>query len=235
MSGYKILIFGASGAIGQSLCEWHHKKGYDVLAVVRSADGKSPLGVQKIIWSGDINDPGLEMLNGARVDGVVWAQGVNINDNPHTFNVEAHQKVYEANVLYVLKSLQLLLNDERMSNTSRLVVISSIWQNISRPNKLTYSVTKSAIKGLIQALAIDLGQKGMLVNAVLPGALDTPMTRKNLAADQIDELVRMTPLKSMPSLDDVASLTEFLCSPSNTGITGQFISADRGFSYAKII
>jgi NAD(P)-dependent dehydrogenase (short-subunit alcohol dehydrogenase family) len=135
----------------------------------------------------------------------------------------------------VLKSLQLLLNDERMSNTSRLVVISSIWQNISRPNKLTYSVTKSAIKGLIQSLAIDLGQKGMLVNAVLPGALDTPMTRKNLAAGQIDELVRMTPLKSMPSLDDVASLTEFLCSPANTGITGQFISADRGFSYAKII
>ena len=235
MSGYKILIFGASGAIGRSLCEWHHKKGYDVLAVVRSADRISAAGIQQIIWSGDLNDPGLEILNGALVDGVVWAQGLNINDNPYTFNVEEHEKVYEANVLYVLKSLQLLLRDDRLSNTARLVVISSIWQNISRPNKLTYSVTKSALKGLVQSLAIDLGQKGMFINAVLPGALDTPMTRKNLAEEQIKELIIMTPLKSMPSLDDVASLTEFLCSPANSGITGQFISADKGFSYAKII
>jgi 3-oxoacyl-[acyl-carrier protein] reductase len=73
------------------------------------------------------------------------------------------------------------------------------------------------------------------VNAVLPGALDTPMTRANLNADQIGRLEQMSPLGTLPSLDDVCNLVGFLCSEANTGITGQFVAADRGFSHARII
>ena len=74
-----------------------------------------------------------------------------------------------------------------------------------------------------------------MVNAVLPGALDTPMTRANLSAAQINALQVSTPLGSLASLEDVANLVGFLCSENNTGITGQFIAADRGFSHARII
>ena len=87
----------------------------------------------------------------------------------------------------------------------------------------------------MQSLVVDLGRSGFLVNAVLPGALDTPMTRANLRNEQINGLVGMTPIGSLPSLNDVCQPVGFLCSQENTGITGQFVAADRGFSYARII
>ena len=74
-----------------------------------------------------------------------------------------------------------------------------------------------------------------MVNAVLPGALDTPMTRQNLSTDQMSRLQAASPLGSLPDLEDVTGMVEFLCFEKNTGITGQFIAADRGFSNARFI
>jgi NAD(P)-dependent dehydrogenase (short-subunit alcohol dehydrogenase family) len=122
-----------------------------------------------------------------------------------------------------------------IADSARLCIISSIWQNIAKPNKLSYCITKSALQGLVQSLVVDLGGNGCLVNAVLPGALDTPMTRINLNETQLNALENMTPLGSLPTLNDVCNLVGFLCSQDNTGITGQFITADRGFTHARII
>jgi enoyl-[acyl-carrier-protein] reductase (NADH) len=61
------------------------------------------------------------------------------------------------------------------------------------------------------------------------------MTRANLSSEQIERLEQMSPLGTLPSLDDVCNLVGFLCSEANTGITGQFVAADRGFSRARII
>jgi NAD(P)-dependent dehydrogenase (short-subunit alcohol dehydrogenase family) len=138
-------------------------------------------------------------------------------------------------VTYILVALQLLLKQNLLASSSRLCIISSIWQNLARQNKLSYCTTKSALQGLVQSLVVDLGRSGHLVNAVLPGALDTPMTRANLSNEQINSLVGMTPIGSLPSLNDVCQLVGFLCSQENTGITGQFVAADKGFSYARII
>jgi NAD(P)-dependent dehydrogenase (short-subunit alcohol dehydrogenase family) len=165
----------------------------------------------------------------------VWAQGQNFNDNIHTFSASAHDDMYRANVVYIMKTLQALLARGLLAPPARLCVISSIWQNIARQNKLSYTVSKSALQGLVQSLAIDLGGDGHLVNAVLPGALDTPMTRNNLKPEQIKLLENLTPLGKLPTLDDVCNMVGFLCSPDNSGITGQFIAADKGFSYAKIL
>lgn len=168
------------------------------------------------------------------MDAAVWAQGANYNDNIRTFDIEAHKRIYTANVTYILVSLQMLLNGNLLAPTAKLCIISSIWQNIAKQNKMSYGITKAALQGLVQSLAIDLGGSGILVNAVLPGALDTPMTRANLSSDQIARLEQMSPLGSLPSLADVCNLIGFLCSEANTGITGQFIAADRGLSYARL-
>jgi NAD(P)-dependent dehydrogenase (short-subunit alcohol dehydrogenase family) len=122
-----------------------------------------------------------------------------------------------------------------LQEDARLCVISSIWQNIARQKKLSYCITKSALQGLVQSLSIDLGKHGKLINAVLPGALDTAMTKANLSQEQISLLESTTPLGSLPNLTDVTGLVAYLCSPQNTGITGQFIAADRGFSNARIL
>ena len=74
-----------------------------------------------------------------------------------------------------------------------------------------------------------------MINAVLPGALETPMTQRNLTAEQIDRLTHATGFGRLPMLTDVASLVCYLCSEQNTGITGQFIAADLGFSHVRIV
>jgi enoyl-[acyl-carrier-protein] reductase (NADH) len=61
------------------------------------------------------------------------------------------------------------------------------------------------------------------------------MTRRNLSHAQIESLASATGFSRLPSLTDVASLVCFLCSPENTGITGQFIAADLGFSHVRIV
>jgi hypothetical protein len=91
------------------------------------------------------------------------------------------------------------------------------------------------VDGICEGKAKFFNEKGKLINAVLPGALDTAMTRANLSQEQISLLESITPLGSLPNLTDVTGLVAYLCSPQNTGITGQFIAADRGFSNARIL
>lgn len=233
------LIFGASGSIGQSICNTFIDKGYEVLAVSRVERQLSHVQdhIHWFCWQNflELSDLKLQNILNKQIDCVVWAQGMNFNDSIIQFDQDLHLKMYEANVGFILNTLNHLINQQLLKKSAKLCVISSIWQNIARQNKLSYCVTKSALQGLVQSVSIDLGREGYLMNAVLPGALDTPMTRNNLSKEQIQSLEMATPLHSLPQLRDVSELVYFLCSELNTGITGQFICADKGFSHARIL
>jgi NAD(P)-dependent dehydrogenase (short-subunit alcohol dehydrogenase family) len=114
-------------------------------------------------------------------------------------------------------------------------MVSSIWQERARGNKLSYTVTKAAVGGLVRSASVDLGEQGHLVNGVLPGVLDTPMTAANLAPEQIAAVANMTPLGRLPDLDTLAELICFLCSPENNSITGQSIAVDLGMSNVRLL
>lgn len=232
----RIIVFGGSGAIGRAVCDHLLGKAWEVWATNRSGitPPDAPDGVTWLPCDAAAKD-GLSRLANApeRFDAVVWAQGRNLADDVRTVDFDAHNALYQSNVVFILKTLKLLLANERLNKPARLCVISSIWQNIARSTKLSYCITKSALQGLVQSAATDLGPEGHLINAVLPGALDTPMTRANLTAQQIAALEGAAPLGRLPSLSDVCGLVEFLCSPSNTGITGQFVAADAGFSHVR--
>ena len=68
---------------------------------------------------------------------------------------------------------------------------------------------------------------------MLPGVLDTAMTRSMLSAEQITSFERATGFNRLVTLDDVTSTVAFLCSASNTGITGQSIKVDLGFGHER--
>lgn len=233
------LVFGASGSIGHAICSHFRERGYRVIGSGRSNFAQSDSQSSEwVVWtedgakfSQDLNS----ILPGEKLDCVVWAQGMNFNDEINDFDSDKHLQMYEANVLFILRSLRAIVSADLLPQNARLCIISSIWQNIARQSKLSYCVTKSALQGLVQSLAIDLGKQRILINAVLPGALDTPMTKLNLNSAQLEKLEFATPLQSLASLEDVTGLTYYLCSQNNTGITGQFISADRGFSHARIL
>jgi len=241
MDRQTVIVFGSTGAIGRAVCRSLADRGCRVLAVRRKATdpawtAEDMLGIDPVVW--DVMAAGADSVvppELPRINAAVWAQGENCNDDIFDFDMQRHNELYAANVSFILVSLQALLRADRLAAPSKLCIISSIWQNIARQKKLSYCTTKAALQGLVQSLAIDLGPAGHLVNAVLPGALDTAMTRANLSAAQIGALEDMAPLGTLPTLADVCGLVGFLCLQDNTGITGQFIAADKGFSYAKLL
>jgi NAD(P)-dependent dehydrogenase (short-subunit alcohol dehydrogenase family) len=118
---------------------------------------------------------------------------------------------------------------------ARMVVVSSIWQERARGDKLSYMVTKAAVGGLVRSASVDLGWEGHLVNAVLPGVLDTPMTRTNLSDEQITVVTGKTTLGRLPDLGTVAETICFLCSRDNRSISGQSVVVDLGMSNAHLL
>lgn len=232
----RIAIFGASGAIGSGLVQWFANLEWDVVAIVRRVTSGTVEHEQvtTLVWNPLANEPVPALLG--QLDAVVWAQGDNCTDNVADLDYERHIRMYEANVGHVLVSLNALLGAGALvSSGARLCVISSIWQNIARQNKLSYCVTKAALQGLVRSVSLDLADEGHVINAVLPGALDTPMTRANLSIEQIGRLEAATPGSRLAGIADVAAVVEFCCSPVHRSITGQFLTVDKGFTHARIV
>lgn len=231
----KVLLFGGNGTIGSSIKQLFESKNWEVWIIGRHPSNQN----YYICWNPVEDSKSSELLktlnDAAPFDAICWAQGMNLNDSIFDFDSNAHRQMYESNVVYILNSLKILLSEEMVKKPAKFCVVSSIWQNISRQNKLSYSVTKSALQGLVLSAANDLGREGHLINAVLPGALETPMTRANLSEEQITKIEGSTQFDKLAELKDVANAVYSVCSEINTGITGNFITVDLGFSHVRNI
>lgn len=235
-SQLQLLLFGASGAIGSAIASEFLQKSWNVTGVARNPDAGKNDRLRWLRYDPFTSDGvGAAALDGGPYDAVCWAQGANSNDNVRTVDVARHLELYRANALYNAASLKHLLERSLLKSPARLCVISSIWQTIARSNKLSYCMSKAALQGFVLGAAADLASEGHLINAVLPGALDTEMTRRNLKHDQIRAIEQATPFNRLPTLEDVAGLVYFLCSDLNRGITGQFIGADLGFRHVRVL
>jgi NAD(P)-dependent dehydrogenase (short-subunit alcohol dehydrogenase family) len=237
----RALVFGATGAIGSAIAARCAGAGWQVTAVSRSGGGDDfdPAwdAIRTLAYDPFAATAQAEaaLREGGPYTAVVWAQGANSTDNVYNVDLDAHLALYQANCLYILATLKWLLEHKLLAPRARLCVISSIWQNLARQDKLSYCMSKAALQGLVLSASADLAKEGMLINAILPGALDTPMTRKNVAPAQLEKLSGATYFNQLPALEDVSQLALFLCSPQNTGITGQFIAADLGFSHVRLL
>ncbi len=235
-SPHHLLVFGGSGAIGSVIAKQAAERGWQVTSIARKVSSKLLPGIACYAFDPFAPEPDTDVFSKAGpFDAVCWAQGANCNDSVTTVDLEAHLDIYRANCLYILATLQLLLKQNQLHAPARLCVISSIWQNLARQNKLSYCMSKAALQGLVLSASADLAAEGHLINAVLPGALETPMTRQNLSDEQIERLTSATRFGRLSTLQDVASAVLYLCSPENTGITGQFIAADLGFSHVRMV
>jgi hypothetical protein len=232
----KILVFGASGAIGGAIAATASERGWEVVATSRRLRSVVDDPVQWISVDPFAQDfTADELKRNGPYSAVCWAQGSNGSDNVFDVDLDANMEMYRSNCLFILATLKVLLQHQMLAPGSRLCVLSSIWQQRARQNKLSYCMTKAALQGLVLSAATDLASDGHLINAVLPGALDTPMTHANLSNVQLQRLVSATGFQRLASLNDVASLVLYLCSRENGGVTGQFITSDMGFSNVRLI
>jgi hypothetical protein len=234
---WRILVFGATGAIGGTVIRHAVARGWNVVAASRrpiaAADEANLRHVSHDPLSGD---PATDLAGEAPFDAVCWAHGANLADSVQDFDTARHMALYEANCLSVLVSTSALLKAGLLSPSgARLAIVSSIWQERARQNKLSYTVTKAAVGGIVRSLAVDLGADGHLVNGILPGVLDTPMTAANLSPAQIDVVKGKTTAHRLPDLGTVADTILFLCSAENRSVTSQSIPVDIGMSNAILV
>jgi NAD(P)-dependent dehydrogenase (short-subunit alcohol dehydrogenase family) len=229
------LVFGGRGALGEAICRWLRADGAAVIATTsQPTQAVENQAAQRWIQVDPQADQGLGALDDLpRLDAVVWAQGVNASDSVTGFDADVFAAVIEANVTFIARTLARLLELDRLATPARLCILSSIWQEQARTVKFSYTVSKAAVAGLVRSCAADLGPRQVLVNAVLPGVVDTPMTHANLASEQIDAICSASALARLATPEDIAAAVAFLVGPTNGAITGQSLIVDAGFSHIR--
>ena len=220
----KILIFGASGTLGSTIRAELESKGHQVVSASNNSAGSD---IQTINGFEGIASLGLKF------NGCVWAQGVNVNDT--LLISEKFTETLEANLFFVVKSMKYLIDANLLHESPSLVLVSSVWQNLSRKNKFSYSVSKASLEGLVNSVLADFSEDGLRINAVLPGVIDSPMTRTNLSQDQIDNIESQTPSRKLVSGQELARIIAWLLSDDSLGVNGQFINVDNGWSNVRTI
>lgn len=218
------LVVGGFGGLGAAVVRRLRTDGMRVIASSRTA---KPGDADSVV----LDDGALDAL--PELDAVVWAHGINVNDAVNTVVAADLERILDVNVVLVARQLQGLLAAGRLRDGGSVVVLSSIWEQIARPGKFSYTVSKAAVGGLVRAAAADLAPRGIRVNAVLPGVVDTSMTRAMLSAEQIVAVEGATGAGRMVSPEDVAGVVSSLVVPAASGMTGQSVVVDLGFTVVR--
>lgn len=113
----------------------------------------------------------------------------------------------------------------RLRRGGRIVAVSSVSGLIGNRGQVNYSASKAGLIGAVKALAIELGKRGITVNAVAPGLIETEMVEAHVP---VAEIVKMIPLARAGALDDVAQAVRFLMSAGAGYITRQVLSVNGG-------
>jgi len=113
-----------------------------------------------------------------------------------------------------------------------IVNVSSMFGSVAAPKRLAYCVSKAAVDMMTKVMAIEWAGRGVRVNAVSPGYVETEFTRGVAARGQIDfgELARRTPMGRLGTVEDIAEAAIFLAGPGASFITGQILTVDGGWS-----
>ena len=109
----------------------------------------------------------------------------------------------------------------------RIINISSVSGLMGNPGQVNYSSAKAGLSGFTKSLAKEVGSRGITVNSIAPGFIETDMT-SYLDENAKEKLTQDIPLKRLGSVNDIAELAIFLASDESSYITGQTISVDGG-------
>ena len=135
--------------------------------------------------------------------------------------------VLEANLTGPYRLTRPLLRGMMRARWGRIINLSSVVARMGNAGQTNYAATKAGIEGFTRSLAQEIGSRGITVNAVAPGFVDTDMTR-DLSAEQRQMLVSRTALGRMGTVEDIAAVVSFLVSESASYITGETIHVNGG-------
>jgi 2-hydroxycyclohexanecarboxyl-CoA dehydrogenase len=147
-------------------------------------------------------------------------------------SLEDWNRVLEVNLTGTFQCCQAVVPGMIEAGWGRIVNISSSSAQGGQPLMTHYVASKAGVIGLTKALALELGPKGITVNTIPPGFIDTPMLRaseaKGLLGDGVEHHERLTPVRRVGRPEDIAATCSFLVRDEASYITGQVIGVNGG-------
>jgi len=217
----KVLVLGGRGGIGEAIASTMAEKFSDHVRAVGRAefDLSDPSSIRNFLDK-----------EGKDYDVLIHSAGWNQPAPFDELDLDAVRFTMEANVHGFLQLTQALLPYWKRVGRGWVVVLSSLYGFISRRFRLPYAMSKHALMGVVKTLAIELAPHGVLVNAVSPGYIATPMTEKNNPPEVIRGFEEGIPLGRLGKPEEVAEVVAFLAGPANTYVNGHDLVVDGGYS-----
>lgn len=245
LEGKVALVTGASRGIGAAIAEQLGAAGAVVIGTATSQSGADRISAQ-------LSERGVEgagmVLNVTSAESIsallsaikeqfglpailVNNAGITKDNLLMRMKDEEWSSVIETNLSAVYRVTKACLRDMTKARWGRIVNISSVVGSMGNAGQSNYAATKAGVAGFARSLAAEVGSRGITVNTVAPGFIDTDMTRV-LPEEQREALMGKIPLGRLGAPEEVASVVAFLASDAGGYVTGETIHVNGGMYMA---
>lgn len=245
MQGQVALVTGASRGIGAAIAKTLGKQGATVIGTATTQNGADQItaslqqaGVKGAGMALDVNDAVqveavLKEISEkfGEIAILVNNAGVTRDTLLMRMKEEDWDLVMSTNLKSVFRLSQAVLRPMMKARYGRIINISSVVGHSGNAGQTNYSAAKAGMTGFTKSLAQEVGSRGITVNCVAPGFIDTDMTRE-LPEEQRNRLLQQIPLGRLGQVDDIAAAVAFLASPTAGYISGETLHVNGGMYMA---
>ncbi len=240
LEGKTALVTGATGGIGGAIARQLHDRGATIVASGTRTEKldalAASLGERCHVVAANLSDAAApdaliaEAVDAAgSVDILINNAGLTRDNLAMRMKDEEWQQVIDVNLTSTFRLTRAVLRGMMKARWGRVVTVTSVVGATGNPGQANYAASKSGLTGMSKALAQEVASRGITVNCIAPGFIETPMTDA-LSDDQKTTLLERIPAGRLGIVDDVAACAVFLASEEASYVTGQTLHVNGGMA-----